>query len=143
MVKKTNGLSREFIIHPGETLKEVLEDREMSQRELAVRTDVTETHISNVVNCQKDISISFAKKLEYALNIEASFWINLQSNYDKELADFNEVNDISSDEFDILKKLNHIVDYMKQIKIVDDENNDSLLIITLRKLLNLSSLQNP
>jgi len=140
MVKKTSGLSREFIIHPGETLKEILEDREMSQRELAVRTDVTETHISNVVNCQRDISISFAKKLEYALNVEASFWINLQSNYDKELADFNEVNNISSEEFDILKKLEDIVDYMKHIKIIDDENNDSLLIITLRKLLNLSSL---
>ncbi len=140
MLKKTSGLSREFIIHPGETLKEVLQEREMSQRELAVRTDVTETHISNVVNCQKDISISFAKKLEYALNIAASFWINLQSNYDKELADFNEVNDISSEEFEILKKLENIVGYMKQIKIVDEETNDSLLIIMLRKLLNLSSL---
>ncbi len=85
MAQKTSGLFREFIIHPGETLKEVLEDRGMSQRELAVRTDVTETYISNVVNCQKDISILFAKKLEYVLNIEASFWINLQSNYDKEM----------------------------------------------------------
>ncbi len=140
MAKKTSGLSREFIIHPGETLKEVLEDREMSQRELAVRTDVTETHISNVVNCQKDISISFAKKLEYALNIEAGFWINLQSNYDKELADFNEFNDISSEEFEILKKLEDIVGYMKKIKMIDEETNDSLLIIMLRKLLNLSSL---
>ena len=35
MVKNTNGLSREFIIHPGETLKEILEDRGMSQKELA------------------------------------------------------------------------------------------------------------
>jgi len=140
MVKKTSGLSREFIIHPGETLKEVLDDREMSQRELAVRTDVTETHISNVVNCQKDISISFAKKLEYAFNIDASFWINLQANYDKEMADFNEVNNISSEEFDILKKLEDIIGYMKQIKIVEEEANDSLLIIELRKLLNLSSL---
>ena len=33
-----SGLSRDYIIHPGETLAEVLEDREMTQRELAVRT---------------------------------------------------------------------------------------------------------
>ena len=30
MEKKMNGLSPELIIHPGETLKEILEDREMS-----------------------------------------------------------------------------------------------------------------
>src|SRR5690554_1197386 len=47
-----NGLSREFIIHPGETVKEILEERDMTQRELAIRADVTEKHISNVVNCQ-------------------------------------------------------------------------------------------
>ena len=41
MAKRRSGLSREFIIHPGETLKEVLEDREMSQKELALRTGVT------------------------------------------------------------------------------------------------------
>ena len=39
----TIGLSRDFIIHPGETLAEVLEDREMSQKELAIRTGMTET----------------------------------------------------------------------------------------------------
>ena len=42
---KMNGLSREMIIHPGETLKEVLEDRETSQQELALRTGVTPKHI--------------------------------------------------------------------------------------------------
>ena len=40
MAKEKNlvGLSRDYIIHPGETLAEVIEDREMTQRELAVRT---------------------------------------------------------------------------------------------------------
>jgi len=73
MVKNTNGLSREFIIHPGETLKEILEDRGMSQKELALRTGVTEAHVSSIVNCQKAISVSYAKKLEYALGIDAGF----------------------------------------------------------------------
>lgn len=65
MAKNMNGLSREFIIHPGETLIEILEDRGMSQRELAVRTGVTEPHISSIVNCQKAISVSFAKKMVF------------------------------------------------------------------------------
>ena len=105
MVKERNsvGLSRDFIIHPGETLAEILEDREMSQRELAVRTGMTEKHVSTVIHGQKGISAAFAKKLEYALGIEASFWMNLQANYDRELLEFEEVNNITEDELGVLK----------------------------------------
>lgn len=97
----TVGLSRDFIIHPGETLAEILEDRGMSQKELAIRTGVTEKHVSTVINGQKNISTSFAKKLEYALGIEAEFWINLQKNYERELLEFEEVNGISTQEIDV------------------------------------------
>lgn len=92
MAQNMNGLSLELIIHPGETLREILEDRKMSQKELAARVALTEAYISNVINGQKAISVSLAKKLEYALGIDASFWINLQANYDKELADFEDFN---------------------------------------------------
>lgn len=97
MAQKMNGLSREYIIHPGETLSEILEDIGMDQKELAMRTDVAESHVSSIVNAQKGISVPYAKKLEYALDIESSFWINLQSNYDTELDDFEEYNKNSSD----------------------------------------------
>ena len=65
MVEKKNliGLSRDYIIHPGETLAEVIEDREMSQRELAIRTGMTEKHISTVIHGQKSISAAFANCL--------------------------------------------------------------------------------
>ena len=85
-----SDLSRELIIHPGETLKEILEDRDINQKELALRTGVTEVYVSSVVNGQKNISVSYAKKLEYALAIDASFWINLQTGYDKELAELED-----------------------------------------------------
>ncbi len=140
MAIKTNGLSREFIIHPGETLKEMLEDRDMTQRELAIRTDVKEPHISGIVNCQKPISASFAKKLEYALGVDASFWINLQANYEKELADFEEINRISSAEIEILKRLKHITDYAKDIRLIHPDAEGSMLVIEGRKLLNVSSM---
>lgn len=95
--QKIIGLSPDLIIHPGETLAEILEDRDMSQKELAVRTGMTEKHISTVVKGQKRISVAFAKKLEYALGIDASFWINIQANCDRELLEFEEVNNIRSD----------------------------------------------
>lgn len=140
MVEKTNGLSREFIIHPGETVKEILEERGMTQRELAIRADMTEKHISNVVNCQKPISVSFAKRLEYALGVDASFWINLQANYDKELADFEEVNQISDDELEVLPKLKKITEYIQEIGLLNPHLQGAMLVIEWRKLLNVSSL---
>jgi len=140
MATRMNGLSREFIIHPGETLKEMLEDREMTQRELAIRTDVTETHVSNIVNCLKPISVSFAKRLEYALGVDASFWINLQANYDREMADFEEVNLISTEELEILQRLKGITEYIQDIGLFDPDVQGSMLVIEWRKLLNISSL---
>ena len=92
MERTTIGVSREFIIHPGETLKEVLTDKEMSQKDLAERTGVTVKHICTVIEGRKSISVAFAKKLQYALGIEASFWINLQANYDREILEFGEIN---------------------------------------------------
>ena len=54
MAKNMNGLSREFIIHP-RNIKRNFEDRQMSQKELAIRTDVTEPHVSSIVNCQSHL----------------------------------------------------------------------------------------
>lgn len=101
--KNSVGLSRDYIIHPGETLAEVLEDREMTQRELAVRTGMTEKHISTIVHGQKGISVAFARKLEYALGIEAVFWMNLQTNYDWEILEFEELNNITEQELGALR----------------------------------------
>lgn len=140
MAKKLIGLSPDLIIHPGETLKEMLEDKEMSQRELAIRTSVTEPYISNIVKGKKPISVSFAKKLEYALGVDASFWINLQSNYEKELADYEELNEISSEEINILQKIKKLTDYAKEIGLIASDIEGSLLVIEWRKLLNISKL---
>ena len=93
------GLSRDLIIHPGETIAEVIEERGMSQRELAIRTGMTEKHISTVISGQKNISPLFARRLEYALGIDASFWMNLQNNYDEEILSYEEIHAISDEEF--------------------------------------------
>ena len=79
-----SGLSPDMIIHPGETLKEVLEERKMTLLDLSLRTDVSADYINSVLCGKDDISTSFAKKLEYALGIKAEFWINLQTAYDNE-----------------------------------------------------------
>lgn len=41
-MKNKIGLSPDLIIHPGETLKEVLSDRKMTPKELALKTNINE-----------------------------------------------------------------------------------------------------
>ena len=134
------GLSREMIIHPGETLKEVLEDKEMSQLELAQRTGVTPKHISTIISGEKNISVAFAKKLEYALGIEASFWINLQSNYDKELFEYEELHSISEDEITITRLLKKPITWFEKNNFLENSLNHVDKVIGLRKLLCVSNL---
>lgn len=135
-----NGLSREMIIHPGETLKEVLEDREMSQQELALRTGVTPKHISTVLSGEKNISVSFAKKLEYALDIDAEFWMNLQNLYDKELFEFDELHSISKNEIEIFKSMKEIFNYIVEKSFIPVIKQMEQNLLELRKYLNVSNL---
>lgn len=136
------GLSRDLIIHPGETIAEVIEERGMSQRELAIRTGMTEKHISTVISGQKNISPLFARRLEYALGIDASFWMNLQNNYDEEILSYEEIHAISDEEFSILDNLdvtaNSLADY-DFFKVSDDKVE---MVLNYRKFFGVSDLTN-
>ena len=142
MEKEKNliGLSRDYIIHPGETLAEVIEDRQMTQRELAIRTGMTEKHISTIIHGQKGISATFAKKLEYALGIETSFWMNLQDNYDRELIEFEELNKITDKELDVLKRLKEVIEVWSSFGWLDKMTSPAIKLLDLRRILGISNL---
>ncbi|MFL8713049.1 ImmA/IrrE family metallo-endopeptidase [Clostridioides sp. GD02377] len=140
MEQNMNGLSRDLIIHPGETLAEILSDKNMTQKELSIRTGFTEKHISTIIKGTRGISVSFAKKLEYVLGIDATFWNNLQSNYEEEILDFEEANNISKEELDILKPLKDIISYFCEKGKLSDGDNEAVKILELRKLLGVGNL---
>lgn len=75
-----------FAVHPGETLRDELEFLELSQVELSQRTGLSEKHISQIINGEDPITPDTAIKLELALGMPATFWNNLQKNYDLTLA---------------------------------------------------------
>ena len=74
----------EWLIHPGEIISDVLEERNLTQKELAQRAGVSEAFLNDVVYGKKDISNELAIGLERALEVPRSFWLNLQANYDAE-----------------------------------------------------------
>lgn len=140
-VKKT-GISRDLIIHPGETIADVLEDRGITQAELAARTGVSPAYVSSVISGKKDISGKFAFALEYALGVPKSFWLNLQANYDAELLELNKNQTITEEEREARKSLKDVVKYLrKEGKMPGGERIDES-IISLREALNFSNIAN-
>ena len=75
----------EWLIHPGETISDILEERNLTQKELAQRAGVSETFLNEVIHGKKDISKELAMGLECELEVPHSFWLNLQANYDAEM----------------------------------------------------------
>lgn len=66
---------------PGYTLRETLEAQGMSQSKLASRTGLTLKHINQIIQGNAAISASTAIALERATGVPASFWNNLESQY--------------------------------------------------------------
>lgn len=73
-------------IPPGETIREQLENRGMIQKEFAIRMDMTEKHISHLLNGKVSLTIDVALRLEDVLGIPAKFWMNLEALYREDLA---------------------------------------------------------
>lgn len=140
MMEKLNGLSLDLIIHPGETIKELLEEKEMTQEELAIRTEYSAKHVSEVISGKKDISSKFANALEYVFGIPTEFWINLQGNYDKEILELKKINNIKEEEFNILTELKDIVKYCETSGIIKNGLNRPLTLLSMRKFLNVNNL---
>lgn len=69
--------------HPGEVLADELEARDMTQRELAEKIQISTAMISAVVKGKKNVSLRLALGLEEALVIPAEFWLNLQRIHDQ------------------------------------------------------------
>ena len=140
MATKQIGLSRDLLIHPGETLREAIEDRGISRKELALRTAFTEKHISKVLNGKSPISSKFALALETALAIDAVFWLNLQANYDIELASLEQPETVRDEEIDVLQDLNPIIIFWQNKEVLNKSNDKRHKVLQLRSILGVKNL---
>lgn len=90
--------SRTYIATPpGATIKEQLTDRGMSQKEFAARMDMSEKHISHLINGDVQLTPEMAIRLEMVLGIPARFWSNLEVIYREKIALAQAENEMDSD----------------------------------------------
>jgi len=73
-------------IPPGQTIKEVIEARGMSQLELSRSMVKPEQAIIEIINARKVITKETANQLERVLGLPSYFWLNLERNYHAVLA---------------------------------------------------------
>ena len=73
--------------HPGEILlTEFLESMGISQYRIAKAIDVPPRRINEIVHGKRGISADTGLRLSRALGLSDMFWINMQANYDAEMA---------------------------------------------------------
>ncbi|MBN1493858.1 MAG: HigA family addiction module antidote protein [Candidatus Omnitrophica bacterium] len=73
-------------IHPGEILfEEFLKPMEISQYKLAQAISVPARRINEIVHGKRSISADTALRLGRFFEMNAEFWLNLQSHYDLEV----------------------------------------------------------
>ena len=82
MVK--NGLPA---IHPGEFLREILEERGVSQAEFSRMVVVSPMRISHIIKGTRPVTAELALLFGRAFSQSPQYWLNLQSAYDLKLAE--------------------------------------------------------
>ena len=101
-----SGWTPDWAVPPGEILLEALQDRGMSQSELARRMARPVKTINEIINGKAAITSETAIQLERALGISARFWTGVEASYRDRLAQREaqrelEANAIWVDEFPI------------------------------------------
>ncbi len=63
-------------------IKDELRERGMTQKQLAAKTGIKPSVISETINGKRSVSLNMAIALEKVLDIPADIWMNLQTQYE-------------------------------------------------------------
>ena len=83
---RINMYAPDYVSPPGETLEELLEDRGISQAELAERLGRPKKTINEIVQGKAAITAETALQLEHVLNVPVNFWLRREQEYREFLA---------------------------------------------------------
>ena len=92
MVDVLQSFTPDWASPPGETIADLLEERDWTQAQLADRLGYTTKHISQLINGKAPVTEETALKLERVLGSTAAFWLNREAQYRAQLAKIEEQN---------------------------------------------------
>ena len=85
-IESLGELDANWVVAPGEIIKEMLDERGWSQGDRASRLGLSAQHISRLLNGHARISQATALRLARVLGSNMQFWLNLESQYREVLA---------------------------------------------------------
>ena len=74
-------------VHPGEVLKDELEESGITPTEFARQIDVPPNRVSQIIARKRSVTGDTALRFGHWFGTEPQFWLNLQAQYDLILAD--------------------------------------------------------
>lgn len=86
MTEQGEAFAPDWVSPPGETLLDIIEERNWSQSELASRLGYTNKHISQLINGKVPLSVDAALRLERVLGASADFWLEREASYQRHTA---------------------------------------------------------
>lgn len=86
MTEALQAFTPDWVSPPGETIADLIEEREWSQADLAKRLGYTTKHVSLLINGKAPITQDTALKLESVLGSSVDFWLSREAQYRAKLA---------------------------------------------------------
>jgi len=122
---------------PGATIREQLTDRGMSQKEFASRMDMSQKHISRLINGEVQLTPETALKLEMVLGVPAGFWNNLEAIYREKIVKVEAENDM---DYDLMIMNRFPYGEMARLEWVPDTRIAKERVVYLRKYFEVAKL---
>lgn len=72
-------------VHPTELIIDEIEARGISRKDMAIRLGMQPSNFSRMIKQKETITPQMALKLEEALGISSSMWLNLQADYERDI----------------------------------------------------------
>ncbi len=86
MTEATLEFAPDWISPPGDTIADLLEERDWTQAQLSERLEYTKKHVSQLINGKASITEDTALKLARVLGGTERFWLNREADYRAQLA---------------------------------------------------------
>lgn len=124
--------------HPGYYIKEIIEEKGMTQEEFARRLNTTPKNLSLLVRGEQNLSVDIAIKLSRLLGTSIAYWLNLQNAYDSLVAEYQSDQELK-EEGHVLESLDYR-DFLQIYSLSGTEKSKEAQIGRIRSYLNLASL---
>ena len=121
MTEQNVVFESDWVSPAGDSILDLMEERDWSQAELALRLGMSAKHLNRLIKGKAALSYDTALKLERVLGSTSSFWMNREIRYQEQLArlDAQQQFDLWSDWLELLP-----VSALRKMGVIEQSNAD-------------------